>query len=285
LFKVATDAEARPMPVVALADVEGIRFDGFSRIIDARNVGVAIRLTLRELGDKTLKERLQGALLKMVALPSQCILLLDLSGADLSSADPVGEYIVAAFQRVYEIGNWRRVVVEATSYPESNPAQEDGEILLPRNEWKAWKLAVAHDATIRQQLTFGDFGADSSKFVFSSGAIAQIRHYRYSTEDHWLVVRGNKAADALTAMRGVASRIVGSKHFAGRVFSQADEYIFETAAGRQKNPGSAMTWRKVNTVHHLTRVANDLGSMYGYAVVRRSEHSPQRQIDMFPQTN
>jgi hypothetical protein len=115
---------------------------------------------------------------------------------------------------------------------------------------------------------FGDFGADSSKFDFSSTGAVPIRHYRYSTPDFWFTVRGKDEGTITTAMKAVASTIVTSEHFAGRSFSAGDAYIADTMGG-YAGPGSATDWRRINTVHHLTRVIQDLGLLRGFAVADR----------------
>jgi hypothetical protein len=87
------------------------------------------------------------------------------------------------------------IVFQGTSYQEANPAAHGGDELVPRNEWKAWSQAVQ----------------------FST------------TPSDWLVVRGAETGDDTTVMREVCRRIVGSRHFAGRSFSAADDFIYRTA--------------------------------------------------------
>lgn len=280
LFRTAANSNARAIPVCTLADLEGDRLQAFQAITNPGDVGVALRLTLRDLGDERLQNRVHAALLKIVALPSQCILVLDLSGADFSATESVAEFIVGAFQRVFEIGRWRRIVTTATSYPEKNPAEENGEVLLQRNEWDAWNIAVNHDSVIRQNLMYGDFAADSSKFVFSGGT-TPIRHYRYTSEKGWFVVRGSKSIELKATMVDVATRIVKSRHFLGKNFSTADRFIFETANGAASGPGNAMIWRKVNTIHHLTLIIRDLGRVYGYKIRELAEAETGFQPDLF----
>jgi hypothetical protein len=68
-------------------------------------------------------------------------------------------------------------------------------------------------------------------------------------------------------MRKVCQKILASEH-SGRNFSSADDYIFRTAhnAGGQ---GSAKKWRAVNTTHHITRVAADVGRIRGFELTHQ----------------
>jgi Beta protein len=212
--------------------------------------------------------------------PGDCILLLDFSGADLSLPETVAEIIVASYQRVMEIGLWHRVVFQATSYPEKNPAIAGGQALMPRNEWRVWKHATLREREVARNLVFGDFSADSSKLVFDSGGGVPIKHYRYSTVDDWLVIRAADEKRTPEAMREVSSRIVKSEYFAGRSFSHGDAYIDDTANGTG-GPGNATTWRKVNTIHHLTRVVKDLGELIGYTIPDLVLAPPPTQPSLF----
>jgi hypothetical protein len=151
---------------------------------------------------------------------------------------------------------------------------------LPRNEWLAWSYAIGLDAGLRKNLMYGDFAADSAKFAFGSGGIVPICHYRYSTPRHWVVIRASEAGTVKEAMKEIAARLASSVHFAGRAFSLGDKYIEDTASGRV-GPGNATTWRRVNTIHHLTRVVTDLGPQGGYQIVEREDAPEPEQTDLF----
>jgi hypothetical protein len=195
----------------------------------------------------------------------QSVVIVDLSDADLDDAQAVGELLVGTYHELAEIALWNKVIIEATSFPEINPAAEQETIVIPRNDWKAWLNAVNTEEVVKRSLIYGDYGADSAKFRFGSGRIKAIPHHRYSTTDNWYVARGSRVAATSESMRWVSQQIIGSAHFAGPRFSIADAAIFERANGRL-GPGTATNWRKINTVHHLTRVITDLGPLYGYAV-------------------
>jgi hypothetical protein len=74
----------------------------------------------------------------------------------------------------------------------------------------------------------------------------------------------------------VAEKIIKSGHFAGRTFSTGDSLIYDTAHGSSA-PGNATTWRKVNTIHHLTRVVTDLGAYRGYRILERADEPRPEQ--------
>jgi hypothetical protein len=280
LFETALQHDARPIPVASLSDLEGPRCAGISTVVGNYKTGIAIRLLLDDLGTPELRTRLLGALRRLRTEPQQSILIFDFSDADLDDVQAVGDLLVATYHDATEIALWHRVIVEATSFPETNPAEEQGTAVISRNDWKAWLHAVKTEEAIRRGLGFGDYGADSAKFRFGSGRIKAIPHHRYSTPDCWFTARGSRDAPASESMRWVSTQIIASSHYAGPTFSIADAAIFERASGRT-GAGTATIWRKINTVHHLTRVVSDLAAFYGYTIRATAEPASLSQASLF----
>jgi hypothetical protein len=280
LFKVATSASGRPIPVFELADYEGARLPGILTVVDGVGVGVAIRLSLTDLVDVKLRERLHRVLLKQLRLkPDSCALILDMSQADLSLPD-VHEMIITFFEQVTEVGLWHNVIFQGTNYPEKNPAIAGGTASVGRREWEAWKAAGEKDAFVKRGLMYGDFASDSAKFNFSQKGGRTIPHYRYATAARWVVDRGKKDERLRDVMPRLARGIVESGHFAGRGFSHADRMISDTALGLS-GPGNATTWRRINIGHHITRVVTDLGPIRGFEIIRMSDALPAVQSSLF----
>ena len=278
MFDVARKAHAQPIPVMGLADALGPRAAAFRLALATEAATkVAIRVESGEI-DRDLGGRLAAAVSALGLTPEGCAVLADFSDADFSDALAVAGIAQAALEDLQGIGRWRHVVFQGTNYPEVNPAESDGDAVVPRNEWLAWKEAIKLDRASPEHLVFGDNGADCAKFEFKepSGGIP-IRHYRYTTSDSWLVVRGSAEGQAEAVMRGVCERILRSGKFAGRGFSSADDYIFKTAKGWD-GPGNGSTWREINTTHHITRVVRDIGGIKGMAFTETTFSDPADQL-------
>jgi hypothetical protein len=277
MFDVARKADAQPIPVVGLADALGARAAAF-RLASATKGAtmVAMRVESGEI-DRDLGARLAAAMSALGVTPERCAILADFSDADFSDAFAVASIAQAALEDLQGIGRWHHVVFQGTNYPEVNPAEPNGDAVIPRNEWLAWKEAIKLDGASPEHLVFGDYGADCAKFEFrnASGGIP-IRHYRYTTPDSWLVFRGPAAGQAEIVMRDVCERILRSGKFAGRGFSSADDYIFQTAKGWQ-GPGNGSTWREINTTHHITRVVRDIGGIKGMSFAETAFSDPADQ--------
>jgi hypothetical protein len=279
LFSAAIRANAKPTLVSDLSTIEGPALEGIQRVIKDALQGMALRVTADEVEQDGFAKRVQSALLKVGIKPTDCVLVLDFGSPDFSQADVVAEIIVDKFQRVMEIGLWGQVIWQATSYPETNPASRGEVVELPRKEWLSWQLACNLDNEVRKHLMFGDFAADSAKFSFKSVRVVPIPHLRYSTVDKWIVARGPSGATRADALQTVAAGIIRSGHFAGPAFSVGDRFISEAAAG-DDGPGTPMIWRRVNTIHHLTRVTDDVGTMRGYQIRERT-YSPRAEQASF----
>ncbi|MGV0877869.1 beta family protein [Martelella sp. FLE1502] len=280
MFEVARQAHAQLTPVIGLSDALGSRAAAFrSAILPAAETKVALRVESGEI-DRDLGGRLAGAISALGVSPEACAILADFSDADFSDALAVAGIAQAALEDLQDIGRWRQVVFQGSNYPGKNPAVADGNATIPRNEWLAWKEAIKLDGTSPEHLIFGDYGADCSTFEFrkSSGAIP-IRHYRYTTSDSWLVVRGSKEGKTGAVMRAVCERILRSGKFAGRSFSSADDYIYKTAKGWD-GPGNGTTWRQINTTHHITRVVHDIGTIKGMTFTEATFSDPTDQLSL-----
>lgn len=278
MFDVARKAHAQPIPVMGLADALGPRAAAFRLALATETTTkVAIRVESGEI-DRDLGDRVAAAVSALGVTPEGCAVLADFSDADFSDALAVAGIAQAALEDLQGIGRWHYVVFQGTNYPEVNPAESGGDAVVPRNEWLAWKEAIKLDGASPEHLVFGDYGADCAKFQFkkASGGIP-IRHYRYTTPDSWLVVRGSAEGQAAAVMRGVCERILRSGKFAGRGFSSADDYIFKTAKGWD-GPGNGSTWREINTTHHITRVVRDIGDIKGITFTKTTFSAPADQL-------
>ena len=263
-FEFAREKRVDAVPVASLTDLTGPRAAAFKNAIsDDDELKLAIQILSGQFTDPlVVSEQLSRALEAMGLAPEDCIVLADFTDGDLSQPERVSGVIEGAIEDLESMGLWNAIVFQGTSFPESNTVEHNEAKLVPRNEWKAWKSAVGFDAGTDDHLVFGDYAADSAKMDFAQGGGRPIRHYRYATQTDWFIVRGAEKGADRDIMPEVCRRIIESRHFAGRAFSVADDYIFR-AARRAAGPGNAADWRGINTAHHITRVVRDLGMTKG----------------------
>nr|WP_325262682.1 hypothetical protein [uncultured Rhizobium sp.] len=251
-----------PIPVVSLTDFRGSHRREFIDAVIANRRGMAIRLSLSDLGDDELKNKLHQALLSAALKPQECVLLVDFSDADFSSVSEVEDQYRIYFDILYEIGLWSKVIFQGNSYPDQNPCKPGLTVSIPRNDWLAWRGASSEKMFAAHTL-FSDFAADNAVFRFDPVAVPAIRHIRYSVPDAWTVYRAEDGSKDQTRLQKIARTIATSSSFAGRNFSWGDRWIDDCAfaAGR---PGTSVIWRKVNLTHHFSRVIFDLREVTGF---------------------
>jgi hypothetical protein len=278
LFWVARHANAYVVPVMTLGDVVGVRGDASSRSVDRdAKVHLALRVMSGEI-DSSLAGRVQHLVGRFGLTLDKCVLVLDFADADFSSVDQAAEVLAASFETAHSIGRWLAMVFQGTHYPEQNPATEGLSVEIPRNEWKTWSRAAQADQNLLQNLVFGDYGADSAKFVFRNGGGMPIRHLRYATSDCWVVARGKADEVQDVAMKDVAGLILRTGKFAGRTSSSADQQIFNIWRGSE-GPGNASTWREINMLKHMTQVIADLAPLKGFALKPYAARDAATQLE------
>jgi hypothetical protein len=225
--------------------------------------GAALNLALEEIG----------------LSPRDCAVIADFSDSDFSQPENVAPIISAALELLQELGEWRHIIFQGTHYPETNPATQGSSVLCPRNEWAAWRQAVRFDPTTADHMIFGDYGADSAKIVFGGAGGIAIRHYRYTTDTAWFIVRGTKTGSDKEIMQNVCNRIITSAYFADPNFSSADAYIYRTA-NKLDGPGNSTMWRQINTTHHITRVVTDVAKVRGISIATLSQEPASVQLSL-----
>jgi len=267
---------AKPIPMAVLEDIGEAEAPAFKAAISAsQGIKFAICVPSGDLVGPESNVAMSMALERLGLAPEDCMVIADFGGTEFGDPHIVAPIIGFALESLQDFGRWQRIAFQGTHYPEKNPAEHGSAELWPRNEWLAWRDAVRFDPTTAEHMMFGDYAADCSRMVFGSVGVSAIRHLRYTTGTHWLVQRGAQEGRADSVMRAVCHKIIESGHFAGTGFSAADEYIYELAYGR-KGPGSATTWRQLNTTHHLTQVVADLAKVRGVVIAKSPEAATEQ---------
>lgn len=280
LFELARAANGLPIPVASLEEAVGPNSNAFKTAMPA-DMDVKLGLRVR-FGDLTedLKGRVTAVLHMLEITSRQCVVFLDFADADLSEPSIVAEFLGSAVQTLQEVGVWSRIVFQGTNYPEKNPATAGKITNIPRTEWQAWTQLIASDPDMLKHIAYGDYVADSAKFVFGGGGIP-IRHLRYCDDENWIVARGLPDIPQAAAMQSVAKDILNSGAYMGRGFSSGDERIYQLA-NNPSGGGNAQIWREANTAHHITKVVSDLGKRYGFSLAPNvvEEESTQAVLEL-----
>lgn len=261
----------RVIPVVGLRETFH-RTSVMSSYAQSSSSGIAIRI---EFDDIQEYELLDSVVKNVGTTPDQCILIIDISDADISEPDEFAKPLLGWLYELKSRGNWAKIILTGSSFPRKNPAPIMGDSTSPQLEWRLWTWMAGLDPSIANFVIFGDFGADNSHFKFKGGG-RPIPHIRYARADDWQTSRGDKT---YASIQGVAKRIAEAPYFRGRNFSEGDEFIYDCSIGRGRT-GDPTAWRAVNMNHHITEVIVGLANLYGVTIPLRRTARPQ-QANLF----
>lgn len=281
LFRRARSVDVVAIPVANLSELDENGVLPFKNSLpDNCTLKLGLRVQSGDMTDQELSKRIKAILSSLGLAASECCVFADFSDADLSDHYPVAPIIRGALEQLQECGDWQLISFQGTNYPEKNPAKAGQTVLHPRNEWRAWREAVKFDPSTAEHMIFGDFAADSAKIDFGGKGGRPIPHCRYTTQSHWMIVRGGEEGSIHQIMKDVFTRIVNSGDFSGPSFSEADSYIYDVVLNASEGAGNASTWRQVNTTHHITRVVADIATVRGIPITAMPNAPAGEQLSL-----
>jgi hypothetical protein len=266
MFERARKREVRAIPIALLGDIGEATAAFRASIASDDTTKFGIRVPADQMVGSEFPNAIAEALCSLKLGATECVVVADFQGLEFTQPAIVSPIIRGVLENLQELGLWKQIIFQGSNYPETNPAPDGGVEFWPRNEWRAWRLAVKFDPTTADQMIFGDYGADCSVIEFASAARGKIRHLRYAAGENWRVERGAKHGSDRDSMHQVYTKIVRSADFAGASFSAADSYIAQAAADPTAPHGNSTTWRQLNTTHHITQLVSDIAKIRGVQI-------------------
>lgn len=190
---------------------------------------------------------------------------------DIGEINPDGQRsalvtAIAVINAITNVNAYRTLTLTGSSFP-SNLSKfvSTGTIgSVPRSEWINWKSIYANKARISRVPTFGDYTINNPDLIEMDPRLMQMAAgIRYTGDNDFFIFRGISIRKAGSGGWGQAQllcqQIISHSCFSGSAFSWGDGYIDDCANGNAST-GTAETWRRVGTNHHLTLVANELAN-------------------------
>lgn len=251
--------------------VTGLRRDaGYQAAVRAAaradHRGVCLRLEADDFEDlDTLALELDQMLGNLGVEAGSCDVIIDLNEMPPSTTAAMAltaRTFVNALPRVQE---WRTLTIAGSSFP-VNLADVDAasETTIRRVEWQVWRSLLARRDRLARLPLFGDYAIAHPELAEVDPRLVRMSaNLRYTTETDWLVLKGrNVRRYGYGQFNDLCRRLVTRPDYSGRRFSWGDSYISDCARGVD-GPGSATTWRKAGTSHHLTLVVSQLSTILG----------------------
>nr|WP_301540862.1 beta family protein [Corallococcus exiguus] len=224
--------------------------------------GVCVRVRKKELFGDDLDEALSSTLRKAGATREAADLVLDLGPITPDDVSVLSKSLPGVIGGIDGLLAFRTLTVAAGAFPPSI-----SRIKLPtkvqRADWLLWRILAGKAKSLVRAPTYGDYAIQGAQPPSLTAALhTGSPNIRYTADDHWLVVRGFALKlHGFEQYAALAQYLVERECYAGRTFSQGDDYIFGCAGGAE-TPGNPAVWRKVGTNHHIAKVLKQLTSLH-----------------------
>lgn len=254
---------ANIVPVVKLASDAAFRW-AVAAANAMMRTGAALRCTLDEAMDPDFDANV-GALLQALGIAtSDCDVVVDLEAPAWEPENVLVGLVTAALRASSTMAQARSLTLAGTSFPASM-AEVTGPLQFwPRREWTVYRAVLAALGSDARKPGFADYSIAGHRFAQGDMRLLKpSATVRYTCDDGWIIAKGTNVRDnGFGQYRGCSDGIIASSRFLGPGYSPGSDYIEACRAGTVST-GNLSTWRWVGTNHHITKVVNDLATLFG----------------------
>ena len=158
----------------------------------------------------------------------------------------------------------RSVTVTGTSFPASMADVTGPLQFWPRREWTLYQAVLASLGADDRVPGFGDYAIAGHGFAQGDMRLLKpAATIRYTCDDGWIIAKGTNVRDnGFGQYRNCSGNVTSSPLYLGATYSPGSTYIDACRAGTAST-GNLSTWRWVGSNHHITKVVNDLATLFG----------------------
>ncbi len=234
-----------------------------------REHGLALRLTRDEFENGDLPARLQSFMDEFTLTPEEIDLIMDLGPVDSFVVPGVAALAAAFLNGVTDHTGWRTFTISACAFPRSmGRVGRNSHDFVQRADWVAWRDRLYHQRhTLPLLPMFSDYAIQHPSGVegFDPETMQVSASIRYTWSDCWLLIKGESTRVRPTSIQFpelATSLVYGHLR---QYFYQASHCngcaSIKRCADGQPGHGSAEAWRRYGTIHHITRVLEDLAAL------------------------
>lgn len=226
--------------------------------------GSALRCTLDEAMDPDFDANIDALLQSIGLALEECDVILDLEAPSWDPQEVLVGIVTAAMQASHAMLHARSLTLAGTSFPASMGEVTGPLQYWPRREWGFYGAVSAALANSGRIPGFGDYAIAGRGFTQGDMRILKpSATIRYTCDDGWIIAKGANVRDnGFGQYRGCSGTVIGSPRFLGTGFSPGSDYI-EACCNGTASTGNLTTWRWVGSNHHITKVVNDLATLFG----------------------
>lgn len=276
--EISSDGPAVAAEVFTRARAVGRPFTpvtGIRRTVDraaavaAGGDGVAIRVIRDEFEDGALPNELVAFAASCDTPLERIDLILDLGDVSMMVRAGVCRLSLQFLASVPDVLRWRTLTVIGSAFPISMAGiARNSYDLRERTEWLAWRdLLYPRRAALARLPTFGDCAIQHPRGVegFDPRIMQVSAAIRYARPSEWLLIKGESTdvTPSTVQFPQLAAQLTSgalSQYFAGAGHCVGCNAMVR-AAGGAAGYGSAEAWRRLGTIHHLTRTSGDVRAL------------------------
>ncbi|EEU2652309.1 TPA: beta family protein, partial [Escherichia coli] len=171
------------------------------------------------------------------------------------------------------LNEYRKVILSGGSFPTDLSDISVGLYSQPRIEWILWQ-SLMNRKELARNVIYSDYGVQHPDFNRLSTRFPSVSaSVRYSGDNDFWVFRGRVANRFGYEQYGKHSEdILAHREYSGPTFCAGDrdiEYYANEYQAYKANPsgnykfGSPEVWRRIGQNHHITKVVEQLATLYG----------------------
>jgi len=229
--------------------------------------GVCLRVSIEEADKSSFTKDVNSLLSALNVKVDNCDIIVDLGAPNFVPPEGFSKAIQNIVSNLPNLNKWRTFTIIGTSFPETMASIKKGGEIVPRLEWRLYKLLVVNFQKAGLRLpAFGDYAINHPKVSkIDMRIVKPSASIRYTIDDGWYIVKGENVKDKkfgkFKQYHKLSKQVLDSPYYCGPTFSWGDNYIQECARGTGKT-GNLSTWRQVGTNHHIVKVTRDIASFY-----------------------
>lgn len=233
-----------------------------------RQHGLALRLTRQEFEIGALAG-LKKFLQKYGLTADEIDLIVDLGPVDSMIVPGVVALAAAFLRAVPSHTMWRTVTITCCGFPSSmSNVQLHSHDLVQRVDWVAWRDYLYQGRhTLERLPRFSDCAIQHTAGVegFDPRIMQVSASVRYTWSDYWLLIKGEstRRIPATVQFPVLATSLVYGhlqNHFYQESHCNGCASI-QRCADWEPGHASPETWRRFGTIHHITRVVEELATL------------------------
>ena len=231
--------------------------------------GIAIRLTRQEFEAGGLDSKMRRFMATNKIDHSKTDLIVDLGPVAEMIQAGVSDLASQFLAAVPDKKLWRTLTLTACDFPKSMGAVgRESNARVDRIAWQVWQDdCYGKSATMERLPTYSDCAIQHTQGVekFDPKTMQGSAAIRYTLNKEWLIIkgRGTRHTPPTLQFPGLAKKLVykdlrhyyaGERHCSGCAGIKA-------AADGVGRWGSLTVWRRLGTIHHITKVAEQLAAL------------------------